>query len=155
MHLITPRPKSSALARAFLWRLVVYLHLAPAAFWWWIMPGGFPLTHPRFWANEVFPVVAVAVCLTCLWSERRANAVLRAATAVTIPAFWLAATVIAGFIFPISARRFLPPALICLTVVSAAFWLSSRRETMRWTLLLGASFPAIIGAVGLVWAQRG
>ncbi|HEY2251831.1 MAG TPA: hypothetical protein VGH74_12250 [Planctomycetaceae bacterium] len=110
----------AAWARAFLWRIVVYLHLAPAAFWWWLMPGGFPLAHPRFWANAVFPVVVIAVCLACLWAERRRNAALRAATAVTIPAFWLAATAFACVLFPVSARRFLLPALVCLALVSAA-----------------------------------
>jgi hypothetical protein len=49
-----------------------------------MMPGGFPLTHLRFWVNEVFPIVAVAVCLVCLWAERCRNEMLRAVTAVTL-----------------------------------------------------------------------
>jgi hypothetical protein len=155
LNLINPLPKTSTWIQSFLWRLVVYLHLAPAAFWWWMMPGGFPLSHPRFWANEVFPVVAVAVCLTCLWAERRGNERLRATTAVTIPAFWLSATVFSGVLFPYSAWRFLPPAILCLAIVSTIYWLSFRGQSNRRRLLVSAIIPAIASAVGVVWAQRG
>src|SRR5579863_399825 len=141
--------------RSFLWRLVIYLHLTPAVFWWWLMPGGFPLSHPRFWTNAVFPVVAIAVCLTCLWAGRRENSPLRPALAVTIPAFWLAATASASILYPISARRFLPPALVCCVVVSGVFWWSFRGQFGQWRRLVTAAIPAMAIAVGLVWAQRG
>jgi hypothetical protein len=105
------KPFAGPATRSFLWRLVVHLHLVAAATWWWLMPGGFPLVHARFWTNQVFPLAAIALCLACLWAERRGHAVLRGATAVTIPAFWLAAMLAAVVVFPYSARRFLPPAI--------------------------------------------
>ncbi len=142
-------------ARAFLWRLVVYLHLTPTIFWWWLMPGGFPANHARFWINSVFPFVVIAVCLACLWAERRGNATLRMATAITIPAFWLAATLTAGILFPVSARRFLPPALICVAVICVIFWVSFRRLNLSWKVTAIAVVPAIASAIGFVWAQRG
>jgi len=141
--------------RSFLWRLVIYLHLAPAAFWWWLMPGGFPLGHPRFWTNAVFPVVAIAICLAGLWAGRRANPLLLAVLSVTIPAFWLAATASACLLYPVSARRFLPPALVCWLVVSGLHWWSFRGQFVRWKRLVLAAVPAMAVAVGVVWAQRG
>lgn len=34
-----------------------------AVVWWWLMPGGFPLEHNRFWTNTAWPAAVVGVCL--------------------------------------------------------------------------------------------
>ncbi len=140
--------------RSFFWRLVVYAHLVAAALWWWLMPAGFPIGHARFWTNQVFPLIAVALCLACLWAERQGNLQLRTLTAATIPAFWLSAIIVAVDLFPYSARRFGLPAFACLAIVSAAFWISFRRQQFRrWptSLAVGLSMTA---AGGFICAQR-
>jgi hypothetical protein len=50
----------SALARTFL-ACIFTAHLVLAAAWWWLMPGGFSPSHPRFWSNHVMPAIIVAV----------------------------------------------------------------------------------------------
>ncbi len=140
---------------AFLWRLVVNAHLVAAGFWWWLMPGGFPPAHIRFWTNAAFPVTVAAVCVTCLWAEWRKNHAVRTAFSLTIPVFWLAATITAVVLFPHSARRFGIPAIGCLTIISIAFWLSARRQPILRRLATFTIVPAIGVAVTFVWAQRG
>jgi hypothetical protein len=151
-----PRPVTTAGAPgSFLWRLILYLHLVAAVFGWWLLPGGFPLAHPRFWTNEVFPFGVAAVCAVCLWGERRGNVVLRSTAATTIPAFWVAAVLAAAVIFPQSARRFFPPAIGCVIVLVGVFWFAFRRQKFsHWQTAFGV-LASIFAGVAVVSAQRG
>lgn len=45
----------------WLWLLILLGHLAGAAGWAWLMPRGFPLSHPRFWANQIWPWMLMKV----------------------------------------------------------------------------------------------
>ena len=146
---------SDSRARDFLWRIVLYTHLIAAVMWWWMMPGGFPVSHPRFWTNEVFPLLAAGACFACLFAERRRYAIARVSTAATIPAFWIAATATAAITFPQSAARFLPPALACTTAAVAIFYLTFRRQPIPWRKLMAAVAPAMAIATAVVVTQRG
>ncbi|MBI3863363.1 MAG: hypothetical protein HY290_15845 [Planctomycetia bacterium] len=139
---------------SFVWRVVLYAHLVAAGFWWWLMPGGFPLVHPRFWTNAVLPVAAGAVCFTCLLSERRKNAAWRMATGAALPAFWLAACITAALLFPMSARRFGVPAAGCTVLIATAFWATTRGERLPRRKVVISTISAGIVAAGFVWAQR-
>lgn len=141
--------------RAFVWRLVLYAHLVAAIMWWWLMPGGFPISHPRFWTNEVFPLLAAGVCLSCLFAERPGKAIVRVSTAATIPAFWAAATLTAAITFPQSALRFLPPALPCTMAAVGLFWMTFRLQPIPWRKMIAAVVPAMAAAAAVVLAQRG
>src|SRR5688572_21151994 len=91
----------NALARLLL-SCVVTVHLVLAAAWWWLMPGGFPLSHPRFWVNRVLPPVVLALAGAYVWARyRRRDDVLRL-LGLTIAAFWMAAAVSGRITFPIT-----------------------------------------------------
>src|SRR5260370_22706754 len=72
-------------ARKLLWRIVLYGHVVIAVMWWWLMPGGFPISNPHFWTNDVLPFIAAGICVACLVPELRRKAIIRATTAATIP----------------------------------------------------------------------
>jgi hypothetical protein len=141
--------------RDLLWRIVLYTHLVAAVMWWWMMPGGFPVSHLRFWTNEVYPLLAAAVCLACLFAERRRYAIARVSTAATIPAFWIAATATAAITYPQSAARFLPPALACTAAAAGLFWMTFRRQPIPWRKMMAAVAPAMAIAAAVVVTQRG
>lgn len=44
---------------------------AMAVGWWWLMPGGFPLEHMRFWTNTAWPALVVTVGLVGLVAQLR------------------------------------------------------------------------------------
>lgn len=155
MNALPDQPAATQSMQAFLWRLVLYTHLVSAALWWWLVPGGFPPTHARFWTNEVFPFVVCAVCMTALWAERKGAPVLRATAGLTIPVFWSAATIVAVALFPYSAGRFGFPAFVCLTAMSTVFWLSFRRKPFPLRRGALAVIPAVVTGFGFVWALRG
>ena len=93
----------ASLSRLFL-PCVFTAHLVLAAAWWWLMPGGFPLAHARFWVNRMLPIAVIALVTTYLWARyRKRDGVLRV-LAVALAAFWLAAAVSARIAFPVTMR---------------------------------------------------
>ena len=48
------------------WLLVLACHTVAASAWWWLMPGGFPPSHPRFWSNGVAPIAVLVVVATAV-----------------------------------------------------------------------------------------
>jgi hypothetical protein len=68
-----PESRESLLAR--LWRLfwlsVMVATVLLSAAWWLVMPAGFAIAHPRFWANNVAPVLALGAALGGLAALRR------------------------------------------------------------------------------------
>src|SRR5262245_58504418 len=102
-----PRPPSGC--RAALWRVVrgTYLagHVAGAAGWMLLSPGGFPASHARFWANRALPaaVAVVAVAALALLWRRRGQWADRAALAFV--AFWTALASSWLWAFPLSRHR--------------------------------------------------
>ena len=50
------------------------LHSLTGLAWWWLMPHGFGVSHPRFWLNTVMPLSVAKVTLTIaavLWRNAR------------------------------------------------------------------------------------
>ena len=45
------------------WLAIVVVHAIAGLIWWWMMPAGFPLTHPRFLLHRVVPWILVAYAL--------------------------------------------------------------------------------------------
>jgi hypothetical protein len=101
-------PAHDALAprlAALFWLAVLVLHLIGAGLWWWLQPGGFPLSHPRFWVNRVAPLVVVvwaAASLEALHHGRFSR------LALWLPAwmgFWYGLA-LGGFVaFPVTLGR--------------------------------------------------
>ena len=71
-----------------LWRIILTGHAAAAAGWMWMMPGGFPIGHGRWWANRALPLLVIAACMVGAWAGwRRRDAPLRL-VALGVPIAW-------------------------------------------------------------------
>ena len=85
--------------------MTLVLHAFGAIGWWWFMPGGFALDHPRFWLNQIFPwAVVLMSVLGMVGSFVRCRVLL--ATVWSFPWLWIAATATAFILFPKSAGFF-------------------------------------------------
>jgi hypothetical protein len=110
------------------WLLVLSGHTVAAVAWWWLMPGGFPPSHPRFWVNRVAPIAVLAVVATAVWASRRRHFDVLRLMVVLFPTAWATAAVAARLVFPISFHRlFLLPFLGAL-VMGVAAVLTFRRQ---------------------------
>jgi hypothetical protein len=127
------------------WLAILTGHATAAVAWWWLLPGGFSVGHPRFWVNEVLPVLGVAMVVglrTWAWEKAR----LRNSALAMFPAFWLCVAVAARVIFPQSARLFfLAPlglGLLMLLLVCVA-----KPRPARWAwlaVLVGSALGALV-----------
>jgi hypothetical protein len=138
------------------WLIVLFGHVIIAAIWWWLMPGGFAVDHPRFWVNQVLPIVTIATAAALLVAAHRRRFGLVRAGIVLLAAIWLGMAISARIVFPISLRvRFWIPLLFFGCVLMAAF--APGLRTARWPRLLTAIALLIGLAIGasLPLTQRG
>jgi hypothetical protein len=133
------------------WLLVLAGHAVAASAWWWLMPGGFPVLHPRFWANREAPVAVLLVVAIAVLAARRGRLHLLSLTLAVFPVAWAAAAIAARVVFPITfCGLFLLP-LFGASVMGAAAFLTFRRQEHSWrrplvavtalVTLLGAALP--------------
>ena len=129
-------------------------HLMAAAGWWWIMPGGFPLTHLRFWANCGGPALIGTIAIVGLsgvWLRRREWSWL---VATVFASFWTTAFVAAIIVFPHSRK--LPFAVVFLAsvVVWGRLWGTKRSAPgmALWHAIPFAVAGMLLGAL-LPWTQ--
>jgi len=133
------------------WLAILTGHATAAVAWWWLLPRGFAVSHPRFWVNEVLPVVGLVMVIglrTWAWEKAR----LRNSLLVMFPAFWVGVAVAARVIFPQSARLFflapLGMGLVMLVLVCVA-----KPRPARWAwvaVIVGAALGMLV-----TWAERG
>ncbi len=64
-----------------LWLALFLVHLIGGVLWFVVQPGGFAMTHPRFWVNRVIPILVI------LWAAGSMGALHR--TQGRIPSIWL------------------------------------------------------------------
>ena len=136
-----------------LWSYVFLAHGFAAAFWWWLMPAGFPWSHARFWMNQVLPLaVMTTAVIGCygLWTKKLT---LAKSVIFAILGFWSALVPISWLTFPISARRFGVPAGMILGAVWFAYFLRSPRCARKWSTSAGLIPALFIGGI-LPFAQR-
>jgi len=137
-----PTPEAASLAALHqardrtraVWRLLTgVLPISIAG--WWLLPHGFPLTHPRFWTNQVLPwAIALAALLGLALARRRPAVGL--GVGVILGGLGLGASVGAVAWFPLGGQVMAPPLVvpgIYFAVVAA-----KRLERRRWAPLLVA-----------------
>lgn len=127
--------------------------LVGAAFWWWLMPGGFPLGHSRFWLNSVMPLGMVIVAVLALVGMLRRRYRLAGCVLLGAAAAWGAIAVYGRIQFPISlgGKWILG---IFASGLAAIGWFTIRRQASVGAL--GAMAAMIAGAgVGtfVIWAE--
>jgi hypothetical protein len=145
-----------ALQSRLLWLFVLIGHAVGAIGWLWFMPHGFPVAHPRFWANGVVPIVILFVAILAIWAARRERLAVVRIVLLALAAMWATAAVSGRVIFPISTPlRWLAPLGLSAAITVAAF--GPRLRRVRWPVhstALAVTLAAGVGAA-LPWLQRG
>ncbi|MDR3618522.1 MAG: hypothetical protein P4L85_04160 [Paludisphaera borealis] len=131
------------------WLLVLSLHAVAASAWWWLTPGGFPFSHPRFWSNSVAPLVVLAVVVAAVMAARRERLERLRASLAAFPAAWCASALVGRFVFPITLGRLFVVPLIGAGLMAGALVMTFRRKVPAagwpvWGVVLVA---ALFGAV--------
>lgn len=149
-----PSPEPAALRYPKLWRPLIVIHGLAAVIVLWLLPGGFPFWHPRFWTNRTLPLMAVAIFVIGTvgiyrgWS-RLVHVILLGLTVAAA-----AGLVTAVILFPFSSKR-IWPLLLCYAAILGTGWLFETRGRRVATLY---ACLAMIGALALgtfvVWSQR-
>jgi hypothetical protein len=137
------------------WSVLFLLHVVAAFGWWWVMPGGFPVSHPRFWVNSVLPWVVMVTAIAGVRAIHRRQSGPTAVLTTVAAVFWMTIVVAGCVVFPITARGRLFSGLLVLLAAAGAriglapAWSRSRRAE------LGGAAAAIAAALLVVFSQRG
>ena len=144
-----------ALQSRLLWLFVLVGHAVGALGWLWFMPHGFPVAHPRFWANDAVPIALLVVTVLALLAARRQRYAIVRVTLLALAVMWAASAVSGRVIFPISTQlRWLAPLGLAAAIAIAAF--GPRLREVPWPKVM-ALIAVVLGAtVGsmLPWLQR-
>lgn len=131
----------------FVWQAIWLGHAIIAILAWWVLPGGFPWEHPRFWTNQVLPWLIAAVAGVGIVGVWRNKAPAWQSAAVFTATMWTSALIASAVVYPISISRVWLPVL----VVTALFWtacLASCRQnwSWRWPVPVSLAIGVLIGA---------
>jgi hypothetical protein len=124
-------------------------HLAVAVAWWALQAHGFPVSHPRFWVNDVATIGGgglVALGLG-LFLARRTQALGLVATLVA--GVWLGALATAFVLYPDSSPKLAPP-----LVVAAAIGTVLALPFVRVRGVIAAALVGALGAAGVLAGLR-
>lgn len=129
-----------------------------ATAWWYLMPKGFPVTHPRFWVNSVFPPVACAVCLLGIVTAVRKQDAMLKCLVLASGTVLIVAGITGKYLFPISLAGVLLAAVLIylvLTVVlvGRTLWVLRGVSVPAWLVAICILGGAVVGAF-LPWSQR-
>lgn len=139
------------------WTVILIAHATGAAAWWWLMPGGFPTGHPRFWMNQVLPfvvllgmLIARSPCPRKPWASD-----LRFSIKAALATFWIVISVALVINFHLTFQwKFLFPLLI--GGVMALSLIRERRGAERllpnWNAVLPV-FGFFLGALVPTWQR--
>jgi hypothetical protein len=137
------------------WLLVLVGHAVAAAGWLVLMPRGFPVTHPRFWANVVIPLLLIAAMTAALVAARRGRPVVVRAVLVALAGMWAAAAVSALVAFPVSIQwRLAVPLGMAVAVSVAANASYLRPARLRRAVAALAALSGMLLGAALPWTQR-
>jgi len=140
----------TALHRLF-WLLVLGFHAVAAAGWWWLMPGGFPVSHPRFWSNGGAPVLVLGVVVAAVIAARRERWERLRFILALFPAAWAGAGLAARVVFPITFKwAFLIP-LLGAALMGGGLALTFRRRPLGkrkgWPVWVASLAALCLGAI--------
>lgn len=137
-----------------IWLVALLLHVIAAAAWIYLMPGGFPWDHPRFMANRIIPLVVIAVGAIGVFAGETGRKAMVDAVFAALGAGWLAAAVTGLILFPMSARRLVPVALLMAFGIALPSLLDSARPHLRSRLTVILSLLGAMIGVVIPWTQR-
>jgi hypothetical protein len=132
----------SWLARAarLCWLGIIVATVLVSAAWWWLEPGGFEISHPRFWANSVAPIVALGLSLATLGALRSESRRALKWFLLLWPAAALGTAVSGRLLFPVTlAWLWLIPlgGSLVMGLAVLRFWSGESRRTRAGSVGLG------------------
>ncbi|HET9929389.1 MAG TPA: hypothetical protein VFQ35_01825 [Polyangiaceae bacterium] len=132
---------------------ILALHALIAVAMFELLPRGFPISHPRFYANEAAPTLLLAISATIGAGLARGHPAAIALLAV-FPGAWLGVAVAASVSFPITGGRVVVAAAV-VAFILGALWLNlARRVRRQWALTAIALSLGFGGGAALVRSQR-
>jgi hypothetical protein len=137
------------------WLAILILHLIAAGLWWWLQPGGFPFSHPRFWINRVAPVLVFAWSVVSLQALHREQFARFVRWLPAWPALWAGLALGGRLTFPVSLDRlWIAPLAGALVMGLTVFTLGRRAPPRQFAWGLVAAVCWFLAGVGCVVAQR-
>lgn len=133
------------------WLMVLLGHVLLALAWWWLSPGGFGPTHPRFWSNRVVPPVVLGLSIAALVALRQDRMATLRRLLPLWPAAWAAGAVMFRIAFPIAmAWIWMIPMALAATMGFAAVrpWRAPGGRH-RVGVFLSAIGAGVAGAAGV------
>ena len=137
------------------WTLLLLIHAAGCLVWWFLMPGGFPLSHLRCWANLILPWCGCLLLLSGVWAAWRGNTAWFLAIALGVTLAWSTALLVALYLFPFSSRKFLLPALAIAVLLWIAWGAAQLGKPKAWLINGFIAALVILGSGLFIYAQRG
>jgi hypothetical protein len=151
-------PESPESLRARAWRLfwlaVLVATVLLSAAWWLVMPAGFAIAHPRFWANNVAPVLGLGAALGGLAALRRGYRTALRWLLPVWPSATLGAAIAGRLFFPITLEQIwlIPLAgSVAMGLAVRPLWRRARRRALAGGLTMALGVAS--GAGGVVWTQ--
>lgn len=132
------------------WLTALTAHALAALAWWWLMPGGFPVSNGHFWSNEVLPLALFAVALPAIvFKNNRAGF----SSFMLLAAAWFGLAVALRAVFPITfAWLFVAPLVVGMILLALAFAMHRERPRNFFRLLI-AAIGFAVGAWS-AWVQK-
>jgi hypothetical protein len=137
------------------WLFVLTLHALLGGCWLWLAPGGFGLTHPRFWTNSAAPLAALTLAIGSLAALKLGSKrVLRWLLPIW-PAGWAAAALTGRVLFPISLAWYWLGPLGAAIIMGIVALPPSRGASLRerFGVLFACATAAVAGML-LMCAQH-
>jgi hypothetical protein len=132
---------------------VLTSHGLAAAWWLWAMPGGFPLAHPRFWANRVAPAALLAFVVAAIVARATKRPAVVAVLMVALPAAWLGVSI--GLLATFHVSGPMPAAATAVAGLAlTAGWALALRKDARLRLALPVAIVAALVGGSLPETQR-
>jgi len=150
VHTMPHAPSKPCIRARLFWLGVIQLHWTAAVGVLFAMPRGFPIGHPHWWANQVFPWIVIAYAVFTTLAAKFGHWRTMVALLLCSPIALIGAAIAGLQIFPISGRW----ASLAVMVVATVVLIGLRREFRPWwprrgqtaclmlvPLLFGAALP--------------
>ena len=158
----TPKPCHGISLNTLLMQSILTACLAGGAIaavaWWYMMPGGFPLTHPRFWVNTALPVIAAVVCLFGIVAAVRKQEAVLKCILLAFGTMLVVAAIVGTCLFPKSLSGALlgtvwACAVFALAFVGIMLRALKGRSVAAWAMTMCTLAGVLVGFF-LPWSQR-
>jgi len=143
-----------SLKQARAWVLILGFYILASGVWFWLMPQGFPLGNPHWWANTALPVGTLVVSFIGLVALVRRNVRVAQPILLAIAVAWTASLLTACALFPVSSQRFSIPVVLLAVVFWLAYWKQSPQRALRsWGMVVAGVLALAVG-IALPFTQR-